>query len=98
MKSLAVAKTLLHTFCKQSEKHKETWEEYDNEISQKEDLQKETIEEWEEQFEEWEKVLSRESRTLDQFIGKHNLLLKQRAGNMERQYEWIQSIKQKLEN
>ena len=55
VKSLAVAKTLLHTFCKQSENHKETWNEFDQ-YYKEEDFKKENIEQWEEQFDEWEKV------------------------------------------
>ena len=97
VKSLAVAKTLLHTFCKQSENHKETWNEFDQ-YYKEEDFKKENIEQWEEQFDEWEKVLSKESRSIDQFIEKHNLLLKQRGENMEKQYDWIKNIKEKLDN
>jgi hypothetical protein len=96
VKSLAVAKTLLNTFCKQSEKHKEIWEEYENE--EENELTKDTVKQWEQQFNQWENVLSKESHNLDLFIEKHNDLLQQRADNMEKQYEWIKSIKDKLEN
>lgn len=97
VKSLAVAKTLLHTFCKQSEKHKQTWDEYENAEKEASEIHGDTLGVWEKQFEQWEQVLSKESRNLDLFIGKHNELLNKRAGNMEKQYEWIQSIKDKLD-
>ena len=91
-----MAKTLLHTFCKQSEKHKEIWEEFENEEDEA-GLNEDSVVQWEKQFEHWEHVLSEESRTLDKFIEKHNDLLQQRSNNMEKQYEWIKNIKDKVE-
>ena len=98
VKSLAVAKTIIHTFCKQSEAHKEVWGQYEIDEEDKRDLDQDTILQWEDKFDEWEKILSKETRVLDQFIDKHNDLMNQRAGNLEKQYEWITKIKEKLEN
>lgn len=97
VKSLAVAKTLLHNFCSQSQKQKEMWDEFESHAKEETERGGNAPVDWEEQFDKWEQVLSKESRNLDRFIEKHNELLNQRAGNMEKQYQWIQSIKDKLE-
>ena len=96
VKSLAVAKTLLHIFCKQSEKHKELWNERGSIERDEHDLREDTVARWEKQYDKWEKALGEESREVDLYIEKHNRLLNERVANMEKQYEWVRGIKEEL--
>ena len=93
VKSLCVAKSLLHSFSKLSEAHQETWE---TEVKRNgnigvigRDLEK--------QFTDWEKFVCQESAELSVFIKKHNNILGERSTNLEQQNDWLGGFLEKMD-